>query len=179
MQRELQLDDHAEARPAAAQRPEQVGVLAGARGHEPAVGRHDLRGAQRVHGQAQLALQPAGARAERKARDADGRHPRARHREPVSRRRRVERPPRRAALDVRPAADAIDVDGRHPREVDDERAVGDGEPVGTVAAGAHGHRQAVVARVAERGGDVVRPGAAGDQGGRRSTASLSTRRAAS
>ena len=98
---------------AAAERPEQVGVLVGARGHDVAVRGHDARGAQRVGRQPELALQPARARAEREAGDADRRHPRAGDREPVRLRGGVELPPRRAALHARAAARGVDVDRAH------------------------------------------------------------------
>jgi hypothetical protein len=45
-------------------------VLAGAGAHHPAVGQYDLRGLERVDGQAVMAHEPAQAAAEREAADA-------------------------------------------------------------------------------------------------------------
>ena len=141
MEGELELDDDTEARPTASHGPEQVLMLLSARPHELAVGGDHRHGAQRVGGQPELALQPARAGAQRETGHADGREPRARHGETVALRRGVDLPPRRAALDAGAAPDGIDLDAAHRREVDDERAIVDREPVGPVAATADRDRQ--------------------------------------
>ena len=69
---EGQRGDDAEAAAAAAQRPEQVGVLVGRRVHELAVGGDHLGGDHAVGGEAVGARQPGGAAAQRVAGDADG-----------------------------------------------------------------------------------------------------------
>ena len=72
VQRELHRGDHTEVAAAAAQRPEQVGVLLGAGVHQPAVGGDDIRGDQTVAGQAVAAQQPADATAEGEPADPGG-----------------------------------------------------------------------------------------------------------
>ena len=104
--------DHAEIAAAAAQRPEQIRILAFVGRHEPPVGKHDVRFEQIVDREAVRARQVARAAAERQARHAGGRHDARRHREPERvrgmidialraarpRLARCERPDRRACL---------------------------------------------------------------------------------
>ena len=64
--------DHAEVAAAAADRPEQVGLRLGVGPDQPAVGRHDLGGEERVDRQPVLAHEIADAAAEGDPTDADG-----------------------------------------------------------------------------------------------------------
>ena len=68
---ELEAGHDAEVAAAAADGPEQVGVLLLARGDEPALGGDDLDRDERIDGQAVLAHQPADAATERQAGQAD------------------------------------------------------------------------------------------------------------
>src|SRR6476661_4526193 len=90
--------DDPEVAAAAAQAPEQVGVLALARGQEAAVGGDDVRRDQVVAGKAVLALEPADAAAERQTRDAGARDGAAGGREAERLRLAVELAPRQARL---------------------------------------------------------------------------------
>ena len=102
----------AEVAAAAAQRPEQVGVLVLARAHEPAVGEHDLGREQRVDRQAVVAHQPADAAAEREPADAGVRDLAGGHGEAVLLGRGVELAEQRAAADADHGALGVDVDAR-------------------------------------------------------------------
>ncbi len=133
--------------------------------HDVAVGAHHAGASQRVGGEPELALEPAGARAEREAGDADRRDARARHREAVGLRGGVDFAPRGAALHPHAAARRVNAHRAHGREVDHRGVVVDGEGVGAVPAVADADGQAALARAAERGGDVAGAGAAGDQRG--------------
>ncbi len=70
---------------AAAERPEEVGVLRFGRRQQPAVGGDDVDRQQVVDRHPVLAHQPAHPAAERQPGDADGRHVAARRRQPVDR----------------------------------------------------------------------------------------------
>ena len=94
MERELERRHDAEGAAAAAQRPQQVGVLVGGRAHDRAVPRHQLGGEQVVAGQAVLALQPARAAAQRQPGDAGGGDAAAGRRQPVAARWRGRPAPR-------------------------------------------------------------------------------------
>ena len=90
----------AEVAAAAAQRPEQVGVLVRGGAHDPPVGEHDLGGQQRVDRQAVPAHQPADAAAEREPADAGVGDLPGRNGEPVRLRGGVELAEQRAAADA-------------------------------------------------------------------------------
>ena len=98
MQPELERGHDAEVAAAAAQAPEQLGVLVLAGVHELAVGGDDVGGEQVVAGQAELAHQPADAAAEREPGDPGGGHEPAGDGEPEGLRLVVEVRPRAAAL---------------------------------------------------------------------------------
>src|SRR5204862_7817673 len=88
----------AEVAAAAAQAPEQLRVLAGARAHHVPLGGDDVGRTQVVRGQAVLAHQPADAAAERQAGDAGARDEPAGRREPERLRLVVEAGPGDAGL---------------------------------------------------------------------------------
>ena len=125
---ELEPRDDAEVAAAAAQRPEQVGVLVALRARL-AVGEHDLGPDQRVDRQPVVAHQPADPAAEREPADAGVRDLAAGHGQPVLLRRGVELA--RAARRRRPArrarAGSTD-DAFSAAQVDAQRAVADRAP---------------------------------------------------
>ena len=98
----------AEVAAAAADGPEQVGMLLVARPHDVAGSGHDLRRTQAVDRHPVLAHQPAEPAAERQPGDAGGGYHAARAGEPVELRLAVVVAPRRPALSDRPARPAID-----------------------------------------------------------------------
>ena len=165
VQLELEAGHHAEVAAAAADRPEEIGVLGGAGAAQAAVGGDDVGGEQVVDGHAELAADPAEAAAEGQAGDAGGRVDAGRQREAVRLGRGVDVGEERAGLDAGGALDGIDRDGAHLREVEQERVVGDGEAADLVAAAADRQDQAVVAGEVHRGLDVAGRGGADHQAG--------------
>ncbi len=160
VQAELERGDHAEVAAAAAQRPEQLGMLVRGRAHLLALGGHELDGEQVVAGQAVLALEPAGPAAEREAGHAGGRHAAAGGGEAVGLGGAVELRPGRAGADARDPALGVDLDRRHAAHVDHEPVVDEREPGDRVPAGADREREPFSAGVGDRVGDVRRRGAA-------------------
>ena len=157
--------DDPEVAAAAAQAPEQVGVLALARGHEAAVGGDDVRRDQVVAGKAVLALEPADAAAERQARDAGARDGAAGGREAERLRLAVELAPRQARLRAHGARLRVDADPLQGREVDHQAAVAQGLPGDVVAAAPYRQLETLGEAEAERGLDVRDTRAARDRGG--------------
>ena len=163
MQPELERGRDAEVAAAAAQPPQQLGVLVLAGVHELAVGGDDVGGEQVVAGQADLAHQPADAAAEREPGDPRGGHEPAGDREPERLRLVVEVRPRAAALGHGGAAGGVDAHAGHGRQVDDHAAVAGGEAGQRVPAAADGDEQVLAAREVDRAHDVGDAGAADDQ----------------
>jgi hypothetical protein len=122
---QLQLDrgDDAEAAAAAAQRPEQVGLVLAVGAHELAVGGHQLDRVHMVGGQAVLTAEKAHPTAERVADYADvGRGARQRG-EPVPGRGLDDLEPDRSRLDAGGPAGRFDRDSAHPLGLDEDRVV--------------------------------------------------------
>jgi hypothetical protein len=165
VQAQLERGDHAEAPAAAAQRPQQLRVLVLRRAHQPAIGGDELRRDEVVAGEAVLALQPAGAAAEREPADAGGGHAAARGGEAVRLGGAVDLRPGGAAADAGDAGGRVHLDVAHRPHVEHEPVVDEREAGHGVPAGAHRHRQALLAGEGERGDDVVGGRAAGDQAG--------------
>jgi hypothetical protein len=162
-QRELELDHDAEVAAAAAQRPEQVGVL-GRRRRDHLAGRgHHARRAQVVGRQAHPALEPAAAGAEREAGDAGARGAPAGDGEAVLLRRCVELGPQHAGLHPGDAAGRVNVDRLQRAEVDQQAAVGGAEAGSRMPTPAHRDLHPVLTRVEQRGGHVGDRLAARDQ----------------
>ena len=156
--------DDAEVPAAAAQRPEQVGVVVGAGGDEGAVGEHDIGREQVVDREPEAAGQVADAAAERQAGHAGcGDEPgRGGHAEGGG-----------GVVDIAPGAAGVDADGAgrrvdggaaQLRQVDDQGAVGNSESGGAVAAAANGDLGAVASGEADAGDDVGGVAAARDRG---------------
>ena len=111
VQLELERRRDAEIPAAAADRPEEIGMLVGIRARDGAVGEHHLRRAQVVERHAEARHQPAEAAAERQAGDAGARDDAAGGGEAVQLRLAVElasRAPRRRRMAMRVAGSTCD-----------------------------------------------------------------------
>ena len=175
----LERGDDAEVPAAAADTPEEVGVLIRARGEELAVRRHQVDREEVVDRGAVLAHQPADAAAKGEAGDAGVGDDPAHRRQPVKLRLAVELAPEHAGLGPGGARRRVDPDALHRRKVDHEAAVAERMTADAVAAGAHRHEQVALAREANRRDHIGDAGAASDAGGRRSIAPFQIARAAS
>ena len=162
---ELELRDDAEVPAAAAQRPEQLRVLVGARVHLRAVGQHDVGADEAVDGQAEAAREVADAAAEREPADAGRGDDARRGRAAVLAGRRVDLGPRAAAAHADGLGCGVDDHVVETAEVDDDRVVGDAEAAAVVAAAAHRDALVVSAGEGERARDVLRARADHDRGG--------------
>ena len=139
---ELERGDDAEVAAAAAQRPEQVGVLVGAGVHLRAVGQHHVGADQAVDREPEAARQVAEAAAEREPADAGGRDDPRRRRAAVLGGGLVDLPPGAAA----PDADACRARDRRPRRPCPARSmtsavVDDAEAAAVVSAAAYRDRR--------------------------------------
>ena len=160
---EREAGDDAEVATAAAQPPEEVGVLGVGRGHHPPVGSDDLGFHQVVAREPELALEPTAAAPEREARDARRRHAPAGHREAVLRGGRVELTPREATLRVRQLCLRIDLDPLHAAQVDAHAGVDDRRAGDAVAAAVHRQGQVLLPCEVHGCDHVVGRGTAGDE----------------
>ena len=163
MQPELERGDDAEVAPAAADRPEQVGVPVVRRTQHPAVGGDHFGGGQVVDGQAELARQPPHAAAQRQPPDAGMADQPGRDGQPMGLGSGVQVSQQRPAAD--PCAPGSRVD-RHCVElaqVDHDAVVADGRARAVVSAAAYGYLQLVLAGEAKRLDHVRRRRTAGDQ----------------
>ncbi len=149
---------------AAAQRPEQVGILAGRGLGDAPVGEDDLGRLERVDGQAVAAHEPAHSASERQPADARVRDLAGRDGEPVLLRRGVDLAQQRAAADADEGRLGVDLDAVERADVDAERAVAHRAAGDGVAARADREAQAGAPGRADRRGDVVRVGGVGDRG---------------
>ncbi len=163
MEPELEPGDDPEVRPRAAHPPEQLRVLVLARAHLAAVRGDEVDGEQAVDRQAELALEPAHATAERQAAHTGVRDDADRTDEPVRLRRGVEPGEVRAAADPGGARLGVDVDAADRCEVDHDPVVAGGEAGDAVAAAADGDDELLLAGEAERSDDVVSAGRLHDQ----------------
>nr|WP_244439375.1 hypothetical protein [Azospirillum baldaniorum] len=150
---------------AAADGPEEVGVLVGAGAQElPVCGDH-VGGQQIVHRQPVFAGQPAEPAAQRQPGDAGGRVDADRHGQPESLGLPVQVAQRGAGGHPRGPADGVDMDEAQGAEVDQQPPIAQGIAGDVVTAAAHGDQQPVLPREAHRLHDVRGTGAAGDQAG--------------
>ena len=154
VQAELELGDDPEVAAAAAQSPEQLGMLVGADAQDLAGGGHERVRDDVVAGQSVLTGQPAHAAAERQAADAGVRDVAGGRRQPVGLRGAVQRAQRRAALHPRAARDRIDAHAVHRAQVDHQAVVGDRQADDVVAAAADPDLEIGVAGQADGGDDV-------------------------
>ena len=152
---ELDRGHDAEVAAAAAQRPEQVGVVLGVRAHEAAVGGDELERGHGVGLQPVLAGQPAHAAAERVAGDPDVR------RRAVQARQAVGREPRRDAIPLDAGADAdalgpgVDADLLERADVQQQGVVQVAERTLVVGGRLGRDAQSGAARVGDRRRDVL------------------------
>ena len=155
MRLEEEARDDAEVAAAAAKRPEEIRMLRGIRGDEPAVGEDDVGLEQIVDSQPVLARQVAGAATQREPGDAGASNDAERHREAEGVRRMVDRPGVQPGP-TRTAGGRIDPHALHWREVDDEPVVAAAESGTVVAAAADGEQQTLLAGELHGGDDVGR-----------------------
>ncbi len=157
--------DDPEVAAAAAQRPEEVGVLVGARRHLTAVREHDLGVEQVVDAEAVLAREVPEPAAEREAADTGGGDDAARHGEPVLVGRAIDLAQRAAAADAHGPRLRVDLDRVQRRQVDDDSVVARAEARAVVPAAAYGDQQIPLACEGDDLRDVGSVGAARDQRG--------------
>ena len=150
---------------AAAQAPEQVGVVGGARRQQAAVGGDDVGRQEIVDDETALAHQPAETAPEREAGNPRRRDLTPGRGQAERLRLVIEIAPRHAGLRRHRAPLPIDPDALHRRQVDHEPAVADGVAGDVVTAAAHGDQQLVGPREIDGGEHVGRTGAPRDQGG--------------
>ena len=165
VQREPERGDDAEVAAAAAQRPEQVGVFVGGRPDDAALGGDHLGGQQVVDGEPVLAHEKADAATEREPGDAGVAHDAARGGQTVGLCLVVDVAPQRTALHQRRAADRVDPDGPHRREVDDDAVVTHRGTGHVVAPASYGDLEVVVPGETHGRGHVGGPAASSDQPG--------------
>ena len=163
MRLEQEARHHAKVAAAAAQRPEEIGVLALAGRDETAVGQDDVRFEQVVDREAVLAREVPGAAAERQARDAGGRDDAEGHRQAERVGGVIDVARRAAGIDPYGSACRIHAHALHHREVDHQSVVAAAKAWAVVAAAADGDEQALVAAEVHRGDDVGDVHAARDQ----------------
>ena len=163
MQPEQERGDDAEVAAAAADGPEQVGILVGAGAHLLAARQNDLGLEQVVDREPALAGQMAEAAAKGEAADAGRGDDPARRREPVLVRRSVHLAPGAAAADPNRARLRIDLDVAQQREIDHDTVVAGSQPSAVVAAAADRKQQVVVASEPHSRGHVVGVRTARDQ----------------
>jgi hypothetical protein len=149
----------------AADRPEQVRLVAGVDAPQPAVGRDDVRGEQVVDRQAVLPDEVADPAAGRDPADADGAGVAEADRETVGIGGGRDVDGRRAGLGPGRPRRRVDLDLVHVAEVDDDAAVGSAMAGAAVAAAPDGELEARLAGEIDDGGDVRRVRHA-DDGGR-------------
>ena len=136
----LERGDDAEVAAAAADAPEQIGVVVLAGGDELALRSHDVHGEEVVDRRAVLAHQPADPAAERQARDPGVGDDAADGGEPEELRLAVELAPQHARLGARRPRCRVDSNALHRRQVDHEPAVAERVAADSVATGAHARR---------------------------------------
>jgi hypothetical protein len=163
VQREPERADDAEVPAAASQGPEQVGVIAGRRPDDVALGGDHLGLDEVVDGEPVLAHEPADAAAQAEAADAGVAHDAARGRQTMGLCLVVDISPEGAALDEGRALDRIDRHGAHRRQVDHDPAVAHRGAGHVVAPAADGDLEIAVAGEAHRRGHIGGAAAAGNQ----------------
>ena len=162
---ELEGRHDAEVAAAAADRPEQVGVVLLAGDVEGAVAGDHVRGQQVVEREAEPPREVADAAAEGQPADAGGRDDAARRGQPEGVRRGVQVAPRRAARDPGRVRQRVDPHTTHGGQVDDHAVVAGAEARDAVATTADRDGQVVVGGEAHRGHHVAGVGRLDDDGG--------------
>ena len=161
---ELDRGDDAEVAVAAAQRPEQVGLVDGVRADEVAFRGHDLERGDAVGLEAVLARQPAHPAAEGIARDADVGRGAVERREAEIGQRGHDLLPAHAGADADAPRLGVDLDLVEVAEVDEDRVLERAVRPGVVAGRLGADPEAVLTGVADRGDDVALAGGEHDRG---------------
>ena len=146
----------------AAEAPEQLGLVGLGRADEAAVGGDELDRGQVVDRQPEVALETADAAAEGQPGDARVADDADRADEPVRLRGDVELAEERAAVRSGDPGLRVDLDAAHRGHVDDEPAIRPAKPGRAVAAGLDRDLEVVLAREADRRGDLLGGRRAGD-----------------
>ena len=162
---ELERRRDAEVPTGAAQAPEELGLLGLGRADETAVGRDELNSRQVVDGEPEVALEAADSPTERQPGDSGVADDADRADEAVRLRGDVELAEERAAVRPGGPGPRIRLDPAHRGHVDEESAVRAPEPGRAVAAGPDRDLEVVLAREADRGGDLLGARRAGDDRG--------------
>ena len=155
VERELHRRDDAEAAAAAADRPEELGLVVAVGADEASVGGHELDGRDAVRGQAVAAREPAEAAAERVADHADVRRGAGEAREAVLGRGEGDLLPQHAGLGARGLGLRVDLEPAHAARADENRVVEGLQGVGEVAGALSRHAHAAPPGVLDHGDDVV------------------------
>src|SRR3989440_6065791 len=155
MEPEGEVDDDAEVPAAAAESPEEVGVLLLARRDDIAVSRDHCGTEQVVERESVRRRQVPDAAAQRQAGNARVTEGSARRCESMALTGRVEVLPERAAAAPRRPGLRIDDDLAHQTQVDDKTPVADAMTGDAVTAAAYGHRQTTFARELESRDDII------------------------
>ena len=163
MEPELEGGHDPEVPAPAAKTPVQLRVLVLAGAHEPTVRRDEVRRLQVVAGQAVLAHEPADPAAEREAGDAGRRDETPGQRQPERLRFVIELSPGHAALSDDALGVRVHPDALHRGQIDDDPAVGRGEPREAVSTTANGDLELLAPRELDGGDDVGDAGAADDE----------------
>ena len=138
VQSELQSSDHTEIAAATSDGPEEISVLRSIGAHVATVGRYDLGCQQRIDREPELPHEKANAAAQGDATDADGAGVAEADDEPVLGERFGDLDGRGSRLDPRGARVGVDIDFRHPTQVDHEPAISRAVAGDAVTAAAHG-----------------------------------------
>ena len=163
VQPELELGDDTEVPAPAPDAPEELGVLALVRLHEPTVGGHDVDGQQLIDGQPVLAHQPSDAPAEGQSRQPGVGDDAGRNGQPEGLGLAVELAEQHPRLGPRRPGLGVDADPPHRREVDEDPVVTRRVPREAVPAAADGEGEAGPASEGERLHDVGDPSAPRDE----------------
>src|SRR3954447_2049234 len=154
VQDELDRGHDAEAAAAAAQRPEQLGLVVAVAAHEAAVGGDELDRDDAVRREAVPAREPAQAAAERVADDADVGGGARQRGEAVLGRRAGDLGPRDAGAGASAAAGDVDLDVAQRRRLDEDRALERRDRARVVARALRGDAQAALAGEVDDRDDV-------------------------
>jgi hypothetical protein len=161
----VQGGDDGVAAPAAAQCPEEVGVVLGVDGARLALGGDQLDRPDAVAGEAIAATEPAQPAPERVADDADIGRGAGQRAHAVLARRFGKLQGKHAGLDPCRASVGVDLDAAHALGLEQDRPVERGQRRGAVAGALGGDLEVVAGGEADGGGDVL--GALGDDDGNR------------
>ena len=162
MEPELERRRDPEVPAGAAQAPEELGLLGLGRADEAAIGRDELNSRQVVDRESEVALEAADSPTERQPGNAGVADDPGRADEAELLRGDVQLTEERAAVRPCGSSPTIRLDATHRGHVDEEAAVRASEPGRAVTAGSDRDLEVVLAREADRGGDLLGGRGAGD-----------------